>query len=156
MEYHGKQLGAGGGASQRRLAGRGKLATSMSLRDRDMNRVVLASKDWQTRALLRAQLLDEGVDVTAVESAGEAAEDFSQSASLPGLLIADLAASADPAGEAELLAAWVKQIPIWIIASHSLIVDKNLKGRGFEMTLFRPIDVGEVVEQIKCRLERNL
>ena len=121
-----------------------------------MNRVVLASKDGQTRALLRAQLLAEGVDVTAVENAGEAAEDFSQSASLPGLLIADLAASADPTGEAELLAAWVKQVPIWIIASHSLIIDKKLKGRGFEVILFRPIDVGEIVEQVKRRLEKEI
>jgi DNA-binding response OmpR family regulator len=121
-----------------------------------MDRVVLVSKDWQTRALLRAQLLEEGMDVTAFESAREAVEDCGQGASLPGLLIADLAASDDPAAEAELLAAWVKQVPIWIVASHSLIVDKKLKGRGFEMTLFRPIDVGEVVEQIQRRLEKNI
>jgi len=30
----------------------------------------------------------------------------------------------------------------------NLIVDKKLKGRGFEVILFRPIDVGEIVEQI--------
>jgi DNA-binding response OmpR family regulator len=118
-----------------------------------MDRVILVSKDWQTRALLRAQLLEEGLEVTAFESAGEAVADFSQAPCLPGLVITDLAASDDPAREVELLAAWGKQVPIWIIASHSLIVDKKLKGRGFEMTLFRPIDVGEVVEQIKRRLE---
>ena len=120
-----------------------------------MPRVVLIGKDWQTRALLRAQLLEEGVDVAAYESAGEAIEDFGQPASLPALLIADLASSDDPTREAELLAAWAKQVPIWIIASHSLIVDKKLKGRGFEVILFRPIDVGEVVEQIKRRLAKN-
>ena len=124
--------------------------------DATMDRVVLVSKDWQTRALLRAQLLEEGLDAVAFESAGEAIEDSSQSATLPALLIADLASSDDPTGEAELLTAWARQIPIWIIASHNLIVDKKLKGRGFEVILFRPIDVGEVVEQINCRLEKEI
>jgi CheY-like chemotaxis protein len=114
------------------------------------------SNDWQTRSLLRAQLLEEGIDVAAYESAGEAIEDFGQSLSLPALLIADLAASDDPTSEAELLATWAGQVPTWIIASHSLIVDKKLKGRGFEVILFRPIDVGEVVEQIKRRLGKDI
>jgi len=122
-----------------------------------MDRVVLVSKDWQTRTLLRAQLLEEGLDTVAFESAGEAIGNFiSQSASLPALLIADLASSDDPAGEAELLTAWARQIPIWIIASHSLIVDKKMKGRSFEVILFRPIDVGEIMEQVKRRLEKEI
>jgi hypothetical protein len=122
-----------------------------------MAEVVLIGKDWQARALLRAQLLEEGIDAVAFESAGGAIEDFiSQSATLPALLIADLASSGDPAGEAELLTAWASQIPIWIIASHTLIVDKKLKGRSFEVILFRPIDVGEIVEQVKRRLEREI
>jgi DNA-binding NtrC family response regulator len=122
-----------------------------------MNRVALVSKDWQTRTLLRAQLLEEGLDVGAFESAGEAIEDsLSQSASLPALLIADLAASDEPTGEVDLLAAWARRVPIWVIASHSLIVDNKLKGRGFEVILFRPIDVGEIVEQIHRRLEKGI
>jgi CheY-like chemotaxis protein len=135
---------------------RGRLTTPKRLRNGYMNRVVLVSKDWQTRALLRAQLLEEGVDVAAYESAGEAIEDFiGQSATSPALLIADLASSSDPAGEAEVLATWARQVPIWIIASHGLIIDKKLKGRGFEVILFRPIDVGEVVEQINRRLAND-
>jgi CheY-like chemotaxis protein len=121
-----------------------------------MAHITLIVNDWKTRTLLRAQLLEEGIDVAAYESAGEAIEGFGQGATLPALLIADLASSDDPTGEAELLTAWARQIPIWIIASHNLIVDKKLKGRGFEVILFRPIDVGETVEQVKRRLEREI
>jgi len=134
----------------------GQATRAKGLRNGYMDRVVLVSKDWQTRALLCAQLLEEGIDAAAYESAGEVIENFGQSPSLPALLIADLAASNDPAGEAELLATWAGQVPTWIIASHSLIVDKKLKGRGFEVILFRPIDVGEVVEQIDRRLGKDI
>ena len=118
-----------------------------------MKRVVFVSQDWETRALLRAQLLEDGVGVVAYLSAVEAIESLGLNASLLGLLIADLASSDDPAGEAELLASWTSQIPIWIIATHSLIVDNEPKAHGFEVSLFRPIDVGKIIEQINRRLE---
>ena len=71
----------------------------------------------------------------------------------PSLLIADLYSSGDPGAEIEQLAAWTAQIPIWIIASQSLLAEPQLKSRGFELILVRPIDVGELVEQIKRRVE---
>jgi DNA-binding NtrC family response regulator len=113
--------------------------------------VILAGKDWQERALLRAQLLEEGLDVEAYETAGEALGGLGEV--LPALLIADLTASDDPAAEIEALAAWSAQIPTWIISGRSLILGKGLKSHGFEMILFRPVDVGELVEQIKRRVE---
>jgi DNA-binding response OmpR family regulator len=119
-----------------------------------MAQVLLVGKDWKARALLRAQLLEEGLEVEACEQASEAIESLDRNELLPELLIADLSASDDPAGEAELLAPWARQVPIWVITSRSLIVDKKLKGRGFAMLLFRPIDLGELVEQIKQRLEK--
>jgi len=35
-------------------------------------------------------------------------------------------------------------------------VEKSLRGHGFEMILLRPVDVGELVDQIKQRLGENL
>jgi CheY-like chemotaxis protein len=118
-----------------------------------MAQVLLLGKDWQARALLRAQLLEEGLDVEACETALEASRSSESGELLPALVVADLASSDDPAAEAEALAAWSKQVPVWAIASHNLILDNSLKGRGFEMILFRPVDVGELVEQIKRRVE---
>ncbi len=119
-----------------------------------MAEVVLAGKDWKARALLRAQLIEEGLGVEAHESVGAALESLEASPGLPGLLIADLASSDNPSADADQLASWTALIPIWILASHTLIVDKSLKGRGFEMILFRPVDLRELVAQIKQRLDK--
>ncbi len=119
-----------------------------------MTRILLAGKDWKTRALLRAQLIEEGLDVEAHETVAEALASLEESPALPSLFLADLSSSDNPAGEADLLAAWATQVPVWLIAGKSFIVAKDLKSRGFEMILFKPVDVGELVEQIKQRTER--
>lgn len=116
-----------------------------------MTRVILAGKDWQSRALVRAQLIEEGVEVEAHDSVGGAVQSLESSELLPGLFVADLAGCDD--ADLALLAQWAAQIPVWAIAGRSQIAAKDLKGRNFEMTLFRPVDVGELVEQIKRRVE---
>jgi len=118
-----------------------------------MTRVLLAGKDWQARTLLRAQLIEESFDVEAYETVRRALQSLEAGEALPSLIVADLSASDDPQAEVDLLATWTRQIPIWIIASHNLIVEKGLKGRGFEVILFRPVDMRELVDQIKQRLE---
>lgn len=118
-----------------------------------MNRVLIVGKDWQARALLRAQLIEEGVDVEAHESVSDAISSLEASAVLPALFIADLFDSDHPAADIDELAKWSQDVPVWIIASHSMITDANLKGRGFELILFRPVDLGELVGQIKRRVE---
>lgn len=120
-----------------------------------MSRVLLVGKEWKARALLRAQLIEEGVDVEAYETVRTAIAAIEGNELLPGLIVADLSASDDPSTEVDQLAAWTAQIPIWILASRSLIVGKGLQGRGFEVILFRPVDVGELMDQIKQRLERQ-
>ena len=118
-----------------------------------MNRVLLAGKDWQARALLRAQLIEESVDVEAHESVSDAIASLEASEVLPALLVADLFVSDNPASDIDELAKWSRGVPVWIIASHSMIAEANLKGRGFELILFRPVDLGELVGQIKKRLD---
>lgn len=117
-----------------------------------MNLVLLVGKDWQARALLRAQLIEEGLEVEAHETVQEAVENLEASPLLPGLLVADLSSSDDPSADIDRLTGWSKQIPTWVIANRSLIVENTLKGRGFEVVLFRPVDIGEFVDQIKRRL----
>ena len=121
-----------------------------------MSNILIAGKDWQSRALLRAQLLDEGFEVEAHETIPDALAALTPGAKLPDLLIADISASDDPSADVEALTAWSLKIPIWIIASRTYIVEKGLKGHGFDMILLRPVDVGELVDQIKQKLEENL
>jgi DNA-binding NtrC family response regulator len=118
-----------------------------------VGKVVLVGQDWPTRALLRAQLIEEGLEVEAVETVREALPTSEEPAFRPSLLVADLYSSKDPGAEIEQLAAWAARIPIWIIASLSLLTEPQLKRRGFELILVRPIDLGELVEQIKRRVE---
>lgn len=117
-----------------------------------MSSILLIGKDWQARALLRAQMLEEGFDVEAHESLAQAFERLDSSEILPALVVADVSASDDPEADIDQLAARSGQLPVWIIAAPSLIRRQALKGRGFEMILFRPVDLGELVEQIKRRL----
>lgn len=112
--------------------------------------VILLGKDWKSRALVRAQLIEEGIRVKAYDAVAAAIEAAGGQTPAP-LLVADLTASDDPAREAAQLAHWSRRIPIWIIASRSAINPRDLEGRGFEMVLFRPVDAGELIEQIKRR-----
>jgi CheY-like chemotaxis protein len=119
-----------------------------------VSQVFLAGKDWQARALLRAQLIEEGVSVEAYETVEEALAQLELYSVLPALLIVDISASDHPSADAECLTSWAKRIPIWVIASHTLSVKGSLEGRGFEMLLFRPVNVGKLVEEIQQRLNR--
>jgi len=117
-----------------------------------MAKVLLVGKDWQARALLRAQLIEEGVSVEAYETVEEALAQLECRSVLPALLIADISASDHPSTDIESLTIWARRIPIWLIASHTLSVKGRLEGRGFERLLFRPVDMGKLVPQIQQRL----
>ncbi len=119
-----------------------------------MSQILIAGRDWQARALLRAQLLEEGFEVEAHETIPDALASLEPGTNLPDLLIADISASGEPSADVEALSAWSRKVPIWIIASRTYIVEKGLRGHGFEMILLRPVDVGELVDQIKQRLKR--
>ncbi len=117
-----------------------------------MAQILLVGEDWKTRALLRAQLIEEGLDVEAHKSVSAALRDSQDAALLPWLVVADVSASGDPARELDELARWSNRIPVWVIASRSATDEKSLQGRGFEAVLFRPLDLGHLVEQIKRRV----
>jgi CheY-like chemotaxis protein len=120
-----------------------------------MSRILIAGKDWQARALLRAQLLEEGFDVEAHETVSEALASLESGPKPPDLFLVDVSQSDDPSADVEDLTAWSGKIRIWIIASRAFITEQNLHGHGFQMILLRPVDLGEVVEQIKQTLGRQ-
>jgi DNA-binding response OmpR family regulator len=118
--------------------------------------VFLASQDWKTRALLRAQLLEEGVRVEADSTVEAAVARLEASAVLPGLLIADAASSDHPSADVERLRRWAKRVPIWLIASHALNVSVGLEPGSFEAILYLPLDMGVLVRQIKERVQGGM
>lgn len=96
---------------------------------------------------------EEGFEVEAYETIPDALAVIRPGVNLPDLILVDISASDDPAADVEALTLWSRKVPVWIIASRTYIVEKGLRGHGFEMILLRPVDVGELVDQIKQRLE---
>jgi len=116
-----------------------------------MSRVFLAGKDWQTRALLRAQLLEEGVSVEALETVAEALARLDFFPVRPDLLIAEISSSDHPSEDVERLRPWATRLPIWLIASHTSSLEIGPEPH-FERILFRPLDLGKLVAEIRQRL----
>lgn len=114
----------------------------------------LAGKDWSWRALLRAQLLEDGIQAEAFETSRQALNTVEDLADLPKLLVADLCQSPRPEEEVDLLSKWrnLNLIPVWLIVSHSLRLDRNLEQAGVERVLYRPVEMNRLVEEIKQRV----
>ena len=77
-----------------------------------MSQVLIAGKDWQARALLRAQLIEEGFEVEAHETIRDALPALESGTNPPDLLIADVSQSDEPSADVEALAEWSRKIPI--------------------------------------------
>lgn|SRR5487761_59923 len=118
-----------------------------------MPRVLLAGTDWKSRALLRAQLQEEGLEVIAHEGARDALNGLTDIGDLPKLFVADLTASSHPTAEVELLARWTSILPIWLILSQTVPLNRVIEGLGFERILYRPQDMAHLVQEIKARVE---
>jgi DNA-binding NtrC family response regulator len=115
--------------------------------------IVLVGRDWKTRALVRAQLLEEGLDAEAFQSIDEAQDAVEATYPPPRLIVADLSSSAEPGAEIERLAQWSREIPVWILGSRIAGAAPDWERRGFERLWFKPIDVGELVREIKRRVQ---
>jgi DNA-binding response OmpR family regulator len=117
-----------------------------------VKRIIIAGEDWQSRAMLRAQLLEDGFAVEAHETIAEALAVLERETVLPEMMLADVSASRDPAADLTALAPWSHKIPLWIIASRAYRLDEGLHDHAFEIILPRPVDVGELVDRIKQRM----
>ncbi len=117
-----------------------------------MARVLVAGTDWRFRALVRAQLLEEGVEAEAYETAREALSGVRNLNALPALLVVDLFDRRDPHAELQLLAKWASLVPAWIIARPSLAAEIEAGEIRAERVIYRPVDVGELIKEIKQRI----
>ena len=100
--------------------------------------------------MLRAQLLEEGVEVEAYERIEDGLRALI--ASSPSLLVADLTASDDPNADIDCLMKWVTRVPTWIIASRSTQINAKLEALGVERAFYRPLDLNELVSLIRRRV----
>ena len=119
-----------------------------------MPRILIAGKHWTARAQLRAQLLEEGFDVEAYEDVQSLDNRLQTIGELPQLLIVDLFESENLPEDIAMLSHWVKLGPMWIMAGHGEAdsVAEAMKEMGVERVLFRPVEIGKLVKEIKERL----
>lgn len=114
--------------------------------------VLLVSPDWRTRALLRAQLIEEGCAVIALESLEDAESELPRSGFEPTLLIAELADDEPAASQIDRLAAWTGRVAVWVLATCTSGIEDQLRSHRFEEVIFRPFGIKELVDRIKQRL----
>ncbi|MEJ2010379.1 MAG: hypothetical protein P8Z30_19865 [Acidobacteriota bacterium] len=68
-----------------------------------MAQILIAGKGWTARALLRAQLIEEGFDAEAYDSVGDVVQRLWGSRAMPTLLIVDLFDVRAPANGSEVI-----------------------------------------------------
>lgn len=117
-----------------------------------MGKILLIAADWQMRALVRAQLLDEGYEVQAWPSMEQAMESLLRGAMPPQLTILD--AEGIDVDAAAILGLWhlTGQVPLLLclgMQSRHLLSQAGLPPN---QTLMRPFRVGDVVQQARKML----
>jgi hypothetical protein len=105
-------------------------------------RIWLIAADWQLRALVRAELLELGYEVTALEGWEALAERLQEELLAPGLVIVELTGS-EPAGATSLLTSMPARR--LVVRGGGAPAAEALQAAGVEAVISRPCQVGDVV-----------
>ena len=113
-----------------------------------MGEILLIAADWQLRALVRAQLLEEGFDVRALPSLEIALAHLLRSGGQPRLTIVDTQGLQVEARQLSDLWRLTGQAPLILCGralSGEVLVQEGLVPAG---VLLRPFRVGDLVAQV--------
>jgi len=106
--------------------------------------IVLLGTEWQPRALIRAQLIEEGFEVVATDTWPMMRRQL-RSGSKPLLAIVDLKSLPDPENVLSALRAVMQPARVLVLAALGTLPVSDIEAFGFR-TLSRPIAVQEIVE----------
>jgi ActR/RegA family two-component response regulator len=112
-----------------------------------MTPLLLISGEWPLRALLRAELLERGYDVTAVDSFDEAELLLLRRAVAPSRVVFDLARVDHPAAALETLRRLVGSGRVVTLTSAGALPAAEVRALGFAHVLARPFSVADVVAE---------
>jgi DNA-binding NtrC family response regulator len=107
--------------------------------------IVLISADWKSRALIRAQLLEEGYDVMATDEWPVALRAL-RSTAKPKILIVDLQNLAEPATVLRQLQRYIDPDRVIVLGGLGTLPAADVKTQGFRV-IVRPFAIGDVVEE---------
>jgi hypothetical protein len=114
--------------------------------------VVLLGPEWPSRALLRAQLIEEGYEVVATD-AWPIPRQYLRSDMRPALVIVDLQGLPEPHTVLDELRALIKPDRVLIVTALGTLTAEELRRLGFH-AIARPASVGDIVSRAAALLQK--
>ena len=114
--------------------------------------VVLLGVDWQSRALIRAQLIEEGYEVVAIDTWPDMRRHL-RPGSRPRLALVDLYRMPNPEEILDALRILMKPDRVLLLTAIGTLSDAELERFGFR-ALHRPIAIEEIVHTVRELLSR--
>jgi DNA-binding response OmpR family regulator len=111
--------------------------------------ILLISADWQFRALVRAQLLEEGFNVRAQSSLEVALATLLRGSERPRLTILDLQGIEDEARAVSDLWRLTGEAPLILCGGPSSRADVFQEGLLPVRVMLRPFRIGDLVEEVR-------
>jgi hypothetical protein len=108
--------------------------------------VVLIGPEWPARALVRAQLVEEGYDVVATD-AWPIPRQYLRSDTKPRALVIDLQGLPDPQTTLDELRHVIDAGRVVVVTAIGTVEIDRIRQMGFR-ALRRPVTVGEIVREV--------
>lgn len=108
--------------------------------------IVLLAAEWQPRALLRAQLIEEGFEVVATDTWPMMRRSL-RPGSRPLLAIVDLQGLSEPNQVLKDLRVLMKPSRVLVLTSTGTVAPDEIRALGFQVVR-RPIDIGSLVATV--------
>ena len=105
--------------------------------------IVLLAAEWQPRALLRAQLIEEGFDGLATDT-WTTMQRYLRPDSKPALAIVDLQGLPEPDGVLNDLKVLMKPHRVLVLTALGTVAPTQIQALGFRVA-GRPIPIGSIV-----------
>ena len=114
--------------------------------------IILLATEWQPRALLRAQLIEEGLEVLATDSWAMMRR-WLRPGAKPSLAIVDLQGLPEPERVLNDLRMLMRPSRVLVLTSIGTVTPHTIEALGFKVAR-RPIRIGRVVATVTRALGR--
>jgi hypothetical protein len=111
-------------------------------------KILLAGGAWRPRAIVLAQLVEEGYDVTAVETWDETELLLRKRAVKPSVVVFDLEDEQQPDAAMSTLVRLIDPARVLVLAAATTLPAAAVRSHGFAHVLARPYSVGDVVKVV--------
>jgi DNA-binding response OmpR family regulator len=117
--------------------------------------ILLVSGDWRLRVPLRAQLGEDGYEVTALETWDEAELLLRVRALAPRIVIVDVQEEANPEAVLRTLAGLAADRSVLVLTAPSALPPSAVRALGFDAVLTRPFRIRDVEAVVARWLPRG-